>query len=107
MEKTIAEIQKEVDEWAQQFEKPYFSPLSMLATMTEELGEVSRVINNLYGDKKKKEGEHLKDLEEELGDLLFTIICMANYHNISLNDAQERKLEKIYGRDNNRFKRKG
>ncbi|MDE6477523.1 MAG: nucleotide pyrophosphohydrolase, partial [Mycoplasmoidaceae bacterium] len=90
-----------------QFEKPYFSPLSMLATMTEELGEVSRVINSLYGDKKKKEGEHLKDLEEELGDLLFTIICMANYHNISLNDAQELKLKKIYSRDNNRFKKKG
>ena len=106
MEKTITEMQKEVDDWAQQFEKPYFSPLSMLATMTEELGEVSRVINNLYGDKKRKEGESLKNLEEELGDLLFTIICMANYHNISLNDAQERKLEKIYSRDNNRFKKK-
>lgn len=106
MEKTITQMQKEVDDWAQQFEKPYFSPLSMLATMTEELGEVSRVINDLYGDKKKKDGENLRKLEEELGDLLFTIICMANDQKISLNDAHNRKLEKIYGRDNNRFKRK-
>lgn len=70
MEKTISQIQKEVDDWAQQFEKPYFSPLSMVATMTEEVGEVARVINHLYGDKKKKDGETLKDLEDELADLL-------------------------------------
>lgn len=106
MEKTISEIQKEVDDWAQQFEKPYFSPLSMIATMTEELGEVSRVVNNLYGDKKKKDGEMLKDLEEELGDLLFTIICMANDQKISLNAAHNRKIGKLYNRDNNRFKKK-
>lgn len=103
MEKTISQIQKEVDDWAQQFEKPYFSPLSMVATMTEECGEVARVINLLYGDKKKKDGE---DLEDELADLLFTIICIANDQNISLTEAHERKLEKIYGRDNNRFKKK-
>lgn len=106
MEKTISQIQKEVDDWAQQFEKPYFSPLSMVATMTEEVGEVARVINHLYGDKKKKDGETLKDLEDELADLLFTIICIANDQNISLTEANERKLEKIYSRDNNRFKRK-
>ncbi len=106
MEKTMAQIQKEVDDWAQQFEKPYFSPLSMVATMTEECGEVARVMNNLYGEKKKKDGENLNDLEEELGDLLFTIICIANDQNISLTKAHERKLEKIYNRDNNRFTRK-
>lgn len=106
MEKTISQIQKEVDDWAQQFEKTYFSPLSMVATMTEEVGEVARVINHLYGDKKKKDGETLKDLEDELADLLFTIICIANDQNISLTEANERKLEKIYSRDNNRFKRK-
>ncbi len=106
MEKTISQIQKEVDDWAQQFEKPYFSPLSMVATMTEECGEVARVINHLYGDKKKKDGETLEDLEDELADLLFTIICIANDQNISLTEAHERKLEKIYGRDNNRFKKK-
>ena len=106
MEKTISQIQKDVDDWAQQFEKPYFRPLSMVASMTEECGEVARVINHLYGDKKKKDGESLNELEDELADLLFTIICIANDQNISLAKAHERKLEKIYGRDNNRFKRK-
>ncbi|MDE5587417.1 MAG: nucleotide pyrophosphohydrolase [Bacilli bacterium] len=106
MEKTMTEMQKEVDDWAQQFKKPYFSPLSMLATMTEELGEVSRVVNHMYGDKKKKEGESLKQLEEELGDLLFTLICMANDQGISLSDAHSKKMEKVYKRDNNRFQKK-
>ncbi len=55
MEKTISQIQKDVDDWAQQFEKPYFSPLSMVATMTEECGEVARIMNYLFGDKKKKD----------------------------------------------------
>lgn len=60
----------------------------------------------MYGDKNKKEGETLKELSEELADVLFTIICIANDQNISLSEAYEKKLEKIYGRDNNRFKRK-
>ena len=102
----LDQVQKEVDNWAQQFEKPYFSQLSMVATMAEETGEVARVINCLYGDKNAKNGETIKDLEEELGDLLFTLVCMANANNISLNNAFERKLQKLYGRDNERFSRK-
>ncbi len=105
MEKTLNQIQKEVDEWAHQFEKPYFSQLSMIATMAEELGEVARVVNILYGDKNKKDSESLKSLEEELGDLMFTIICLANSEGISLGDAHEAKMSKLYGRDNNRFPR--
>lgn len=104
--KDFNKIQKEVDDWAQQFEKPYFSQLSMVATMCEETGEVARVMNCLFGDKNAKKGEDLKSLEDELGDLLFTIICIANSNNISLNAAFEKKLQKLYGRDNNRFARK-
>lgn len=78
----------------------------MLATLTEELGEVSRVVNHMYGDKKKKDGESLKALEEELGDLLFSLICMANDQGISLSDAHSKKMKKVYQRDNNRFQRK-
>jgi len=103
--KTLEQIQNEVDVWAHQFEKPYFSPLSMIATMAEELGEVARVVNIMYGDKNKKDREALKSLEEELGDLLFTIICLANDQKISLSDAHEKKLAKLYGRDNNRFEK--
>lgn len=106
MSKTIEEVQKNVDDWAQQFKKPYFSPLSMVATMAEEVGEVARVINHLYGDKKRKKEETVKDLQEELGDVLFTVICLANSHKISLDKAFQDKLDKIYNRDNNRFERK-
>ena len=103
MEKTMEQIQKEVDMWAHQFEKPYFSKLSMIATMAEELGEVAKVVNIMYGDKNLKKDESLKDLKDELGDLMFTIICLANAEGISLSEVHEMKLNKLYGRDNNRF----
>lgn len=106
MRKTIADIQKEVDTWVNQFEKPYFSPLSQLASLTEELGEVARVLNVLYGDKNAKKGEDIKALEEELGDMFFCLVCLANQHNISLENAHNIKMDKSYGRDNNRFQRK-
>ena len=103
---TLDSLQKEVDVWASQFERPYFSPLSMMAAMTEEVGEVARVVNAKHGDKKKKEGEYIKDLEEELGDLLFSICCMANDQGVSLTSAMNKKFDKVYNRDNNRFTRK-
>ena len=65
MEKSMEQMQKDVDVWAHQFEKPYFSQLSMIATMVEELGEVARVVNIMYGDKNKKDSEALKNLQEE------------------------------------------
>lgn len=105
-EKTLNQIQGEIDKWANQFTKPYFEPLSRMAAMTEEVGEVARVINRMYGDKKSKDGENLKDLEEELGDLLFTLVCMANAEKIDLLTAYERKMDKVLKRDNNRFERK-
>ncbi len=103
--KTLKQVQNEIDNWANQFTKPYFEPLSRMAAMTEEVGEVARVINRMYGDKKSKDGENIKDLEEELGDLLFTLVCMANAENIDLTNAYERKMEKVLKRDNNRFER--
>lgn len=77
-----------------------------MAAMTEEVGEVARVINTMYGDKKSKDGENIKDLEEELGDLLFTLVCMANAEKIDLMVAYKRKMGKLFKRDNNRFERK-
>lgn len=105
-DKTLNQIQIEIDEWANQFVKPYFAPLSMMAAMTEEVGEIARVINTMYGDKKSKSGEDIKDLEEEIGDLMFTIGCMANAEGINLEEAFKRKMNKVFNRDNNRFQRK-
>lgn len=104
--KTLNQIQNEIDDWANQFTKPYFEPLSRMAAMTEEVGEVARVLNRMYGDKKSKDGENIKDLEEELGDVLFTLVCMANAEKIDLIAAYERKMDKVLKRDNNRFERK-
>lgn len=104
MEKTLEEIQRETDTWANQFEKPYFSPLSMVATMTEECGEVAKVMDHLYGSKNKKDNNELKNLGDELGDLLFTIVCIANDSEISLEEAWIKKLEKLYSAYNANFK---
>ncbi len=60
----------------------------------------------MYGDKKSEDGENIKDLEEELGDLLFTLVCMANAEKIDLAASYERKIDKVLKRDNNRFERK-
>ena len=105
MDKTLREVQKDVDKWAQQFKEPYFPPLSRMAAMTEEVGEVARVINRMYGSKKAKPEEAIVDLEEELGDMLFTLTCMANAEGVDLTKAFERKMEKVNNRDANRFER--
>lgn len=104
--RTIKGWQMEVDDWANQFEKPYFSPLSLLAALVEEVGETARVMNTLYGDKKKKDSDQIKDLEEEIGDILFSLTCIANSHNMNLDKILDDKMDKVYGRDNNRFKKK-
>jgi NTP pyrophosphatase (non-canonical NTP hydrolase) len=104
--KTLNQIQAEVDNWAGQFKKPYFEPLSRMAAMTEEVGEVARVLNRMYGDKKNKDDEFIKDLEEELGDLFFTLVCMANAEKVDLEKAYKRKMDKVQKRDTTRFEKK-
>lgn len=107
MDKTLKQVQKEVDDWANQFKEPYFPPLSRMAAMTEEVGEVARIVNRMYGSKKAKPEETLVGLEEELGDLLFTLTCMANAEGIDLTKAFELKMDKVNKRDINRFAKKG
>ncbi len=106
MEKNLTQIQKEVDHWVQQYEKPYFSPLSMMAALMEEVGEVARVMNIKYGDKPAKGKEDLMNLQEEIGDVLFSLVCIANSEGFSLNDAYLQKIEKLNNRDSSRFKKK-
>ncbi|MCX8074452.1 MAG: nucleotide pyrophosphohydrolase [Clostridia bacterium] len=105
-DKNLSQMQKEIDNWANQFTEPYFPPLSRMAAMTEEVGEIARVINRMYGSKKNKENEGIRDLEEELGDLLFSLVCMANAEKIDLRQAYERKMDKILKRDSYRWERK-
>lgn len=102
----MKELQKEVDEYISQFKEGYFSPLAMLARLTEELGELAREINHYYGEKPKKSTEEEKAIEEELGDLLFVLICLANSLQIDLEEAHDLVMNKFRTRDKNRWTRK-
>ncbi|MCV2497886.1 nucleotide pyrophosphohydrolase [Melissococcus plutonius] len=99
-------MQKEVDTYIQQFKIGYFSPLAQTARLTEEIGELAREVNHLYGEKTKKASEQPKTVEEELGDVLFVLISMANSLNIDLTDAFQDSMKKFNQRDSERFERK-
>jgi NTP pyrophosphatase (non-canonical NTP hydrolase) len=103
--KSIKELQLEVDAYISQFKEGYFSPLAMLARMTEELGELAREVNHYYGEKPKKTDEGEKTIQEELGDLLFVIICFANSLNIDLEEGHDYVMNKFNTRDKNRWTR--
>jgi|SRR3989344_7507593 len=98
--------QDKIDEWANQFETPYWHPLAQLARLMEEVGEFSREINAIYGEKPKKSTEENKEMNDELGDIMFTVICMANNLGINLDEAFDRVLEKYKIRDIDRYKKK-
>lgn len=101
----MKDLQREVDTYISQFKEGYFSPLAMLARMTEELGELAREVNHYYGEKPKKSTETEKAIEEELGDLLFVIICFANSLQIDLEEAHDIVMNKFNTRDKNRWTR--
>ncbi|MCM3566805.1 nucleotide pyrophosphohydrolase [Neobacillus mesonae] len=103
--KTVRDLQGEVDAYIGQFKEGYFSPLAMLARLTEELGELAREVNHYYGEKPKKSTETEKAIEEELGDLLFVLICLANSLHIDLEDAHDLVMKKFNTRDKNRWTR--
>lgn len=104
-DKTLKELQGEVHTYISQFKEGYFSPLAMTARLTEELGELAREVNHFYGEKPKKATEDNKTIEEELGDLLFVLICFANSLNIDLETAHDQIMEKFQTRDKNRWTR--
>lgn len=99
----IKDMQNEVDRWISQFEEGYWHPLSMLARMTEEVGELAREINHRYGQKPKKSDEQEGDLALELADILFIIICLANSLDLDLETAFREMMDKYRQRDSNRW----
>ncbi len=102
-DKTLKQIQDEVDRYISQFKEGYFSPLSMLARMTEEVGELAREVNHRFGEKPKKPGEEENSIEMELGDVLFIVVCFANSQGIDLAAAHDRVMEKFNTRDAGRW----
>ncbi|WP_181348884.1 nucleotide pyrophosphohydrolase [Thalassobacillus sp. CUG 92003] len=99
-------MQNRVDAYISQFKEGYFSPLSLTARMTEEIGELAREVNHHYGEKPKKQSEPDQTMEEELGDVMFVLTCFANSLDIDLSDAFNRTMAKIETRDQNRWTQK-
>ena len=102
----MKDIQKEVDDWVQQYKLGYFKPLEILARLTEETGELAREINHRFGPKKKKEAEDVKEIEDELGDILFTLTCLANSLNIDMERGVRKVIDKYNNRDKDRWEKK-
>jgi NTP pyrophosphatase (non-canonical NTP hydrolase) len=101
---TIKEAQQSVDKWINTTGVRYFSELTNMALLTEEVGEVARIISRTYGDQSFKESDLNKNLSDELADVLFVIICLANQTGIDLTEALKKNLEKKSIRDEFRHK---
>ena len=100
---TIEEAQKTVDEWIKTYGVRYFSELTNMAVLTEEVGELARVMARKYGDQSFKVGEK-DNMEEEMADVLWVLICLANQTGINLTEAFQKTIEKKTNRDKERHK---
>lgn len=99
----LREAQERVDAWIGRFEEGYWPPLANLARLAEEVGELARELNHRYGSKPKREEEPEGDVAEEMGDILFVLLCLANEQGIDLGDALEAVLDKYRVRDAGRW----
>ncbi len=96
--------QQQIDAWFKEKKWEYWNPLAIVARLFEEGGEFARLVNHVYGPKQKKLDEHAQDMEEELGDIIYTLICFANSHNINLDQAIQKSIDKVGIRDKDRYK---
>ena len=99
-------MQKKVDDWIKTntSTQTYWKPLSMMARLTEEVGELAREINHRYGEKTKKSTEEEKEISSEIADILYILVCIANSMEIDLETAFNKVLEKYEKRDKNRWR---
>ena len=98
----IQDAQKEVDDWINEHGVRYFNELTNMAQLTEEVGEVARIIARRYGEQSEKESDKDKDLGEELADVLFVVLCLANQTGIDLQKAFDKRMDKKGKRDHDR-----
>lgn len=103
---SLTDSQRRVDAWIAQFEEGYFHPLTNMARLSEEVGELAREVNHRFGQKTKKPNEADGELAMEMADILFVIICMANREGIDLQQAFDRMMAKVESRDAERWTRK-
>lgn len=98
----LKESQLVVDKWIKKHGVRYFNELTNMAQLTEEVGEVARIIARRYGEQSEKESDKNKDLGEELADVLFVVLCLANQTGVNLQEAFDKKLQLKTNRDHNR-----
>jgi len=99
---TIAKYQADVDRWVKTYGVRYFSELTNLGILMEEVGEAARIMTRTYGDQSFKAGENVRSLADELADILFVVVCIANQNGIDLTTAIEKNMQKKSDRDANR-----
>lgn len=99
----MKEHQKSVDDWFKETGADYWKPLEMMARLTEETGELARELNHRFGPKKKKAEEDVREVGDEMADLIVTLCCMANSMEIDLDESFNRAIDKLYKRDSARF----
>ncbi|MDP1801116.1 MAG: nucleotide pyrophosphohydrolase [Bacteroidota bacterium] len=98
----ISEAQKLVDDWIKKYGVRYYNELTNMAILTEEVGEVARIMARRYGEQSEKESDKQKKLDDEIADVLFVLICIANQTGINLDEALRKNLEKKTDRDSER-----
>lgn len=101
---TLEQIQQDVDQWIQTTGVRYFSELTNMAILTEEVGEVARLMSRLYGDQSFKESDKGKELSDELADVLWVLVCIANQTGVDLTEALKKNFEKKNIRDATRHR---
>ena len=99
---TLAEIQRQVDKWIKTYGVRYFNELTNMAILTEEVGEVARIIARRYGEQSEKESDRDKDLGDELADILWVVACLANQTGTDLTEAFAKNIRKKTSRDGRR-----
>ena len=98
----IQDAQKQVDVWIKEHGVRYFNELTNMAQLTEEVGEVARIIARRYGEQSEKESDKNKDLGEELADVVFVVLCLANQTGVDLQEAFDRRMDDKAKRDHDR-----
>ena len=99
---TIRETQEQVDTWIKTYGVRYFNELTNMAILTEEVGELARIMARRYGEQSEKESDKSRDLGDEMADVLWVLVCLANQTGVNLTDAFAKNLEKKTSRDKNR-----
>ncbi len=101
----VQELQDKVDQWIQAYGVRYFNELTNMALLTEEVGELARIMARKYGEQSAKPNEKKQELEDEIADVLFVLTCIANQTGVNMTEAMEKNLKKKITRDGERHKK--